>query len=126
MLDKIEKALWRYLFENGGILKEKGYYGGLSIERFKDYGSTKKSKLIKSYIDDNQVNWYQTQALKDNMIDVFNSTFDDSTNYTYYIEGDLILNDGTSYHCACEVKNDSFTDSMREIHGFMVKYIMDD
>lgn len=110
-LDRIEKALWKFVIKNGGIGEDRGYYGGMQIDAY-----TKKYKDTINKINSVGIDWTQTRPITDDYCSVFAGTFAEQSDTEYYIKGTLVLLDGTEiFMIYKEYDKSNLASTMREI-----------
>ena len=87
-MDNGDKLMWKYMFDNGGIITSRSYYGTITDCSLTD---TCRAAMLKYGID-----WDKTKPVEDDANYEFAGTFADSQRVTF-LEGVLVTNDGKKW-----------------------------
>jgi hypothetical protein len=122
-MDKIDKAVWNYILENGGLVGKNSYYGGLDTEPF---CCTAKGKAVRKEIEKVGIDWKSTKPATDGFHREFAGTFAERDDEVYYVCGTLVLNNGKKYNCQSIMEYETrFLDRLRQIVNFIDQYVKD-
>jgi hypothetical protein len=90
-MDKADKIAWKFLVENGDVVKGWSYYG--SMYEVMPVKTKNCSKLIKEV----GVDWDKTRPVRDDTETGFAGTFADHGDEVKTMSGTLILKDGSEW-----------------------------
>ena len=84
-LDNVEKLMWKYLIDAGGIIKDESFYGTIiDIE---------KTIEVRDIVKTQGIDWDQTKGVTDDWAEKFDGTFDEPARIEF-LKGTLYTNDG--------------------------------
>lgn len=95
-MEKGDKYVWKYLIENGGIVKEWSYYG--SSYSFDD----KKTRACKKAIETHGIDWKKSRAPTSDHESGFLGTFCEEQDRISVLKGELWVN-GVRYEWGMEL-----------------------
>lgn len=110
--DSVEMLMWKFMVEQGSIVRDDSFYGTFFHER-------KTAKKVFQQILEKGINWKKTQPPKDDMKEKFAGTFADHCDNEYRLTGTLVLTDGEEVLFVYNF--DGMTDTSRKVFDLIYR-----